>query len=153
MGTFWRISNYHDLGGEGGRKVGARWHTAGRRIVYMGSSPAAVILEALVHLDGDGSNLPDGYTLLQITIPDEIAVTQIALPSDHDWRDDEEKTRRLGDAWLRSSKSALARVPSAIAPYTWNYLLNPDHPDASRAEITSVLRERFDRRLLRAGGG
>ncbi len=48
-------------------------------------------------------------------------------------------------------ETPFARVPSAIVPRTWNYLLNPLHPDAKRLEIAEVIRERFDNRLFRFG--
>ena len=51
MAIFWRISDYIDLSGEGGRKAGARWHTAGSRIVYLAESPMAALVETLVHLE------------------------------------------------------------------------------------------------------
>jgi RES domain-containing protein len=43
----------------------------------------------------------------------------------------------------------LARVPSVLAPQTWNYLLNPEHPDAKMIEVAEVIKERFDNRLFR----
>jgi len=61
-------------------------------------------------------------------------------------------TRSIGDVWLTSMKSALARVPSVIVPRTWNYLLNPAHPDAKQVQVAEVIRERFDNRLFRFGG-
>jgi RES domain-containing protein len=57
----------------------------------------------------------------------------------------------MGDAWLASRETALARAPSAIAPQTWNYLLNPEHPDAKQVQVAEVIRERFDNRLFRFG--
>jgi hypothetical protein len=36
-------------------------------------------------------------------------------------------------------------------PRTWNYLLNPEHPEASRTLVISVIHERFDNRLFRFG--
>jgi RES domain-containing protein len=54
-------------------------------------------------------------------------------------------------AWLASLEAPLARVPSAIAPETWNYLLNPEHPEAKQIEIAAVIKERFDNRLFRFG--
>jgi RES domain-containing protein len=150
MATYWRISNYPDLSGEGGRVASARWHTAGRRIVYMTESPTSAILETLVHFDGDIEDIPDFYNLLQISIPDDAAIQRLDPPPGSKWREDQTITRDLGDIWLASSKTALARVPSAIAPHTWNYLLNPAHPDASRASFSHE-REQFDSRLFGFG--
>lgn len=151
MATYWRISNFDDLSGEGGRKASARWHPAGLRIVYMAESPTAALLETLVHFDGDSEDIPDFYTLLRISSPDGLAIHLIEPPVEIEWRQDQKMTRRLGDAWLASLETAVARVPSAIAPRTWNYLLNPAHPDASQMRIVEVIRERFDSRLFRFG--
>jgi RES domain-containing protein len=59
----------------------------------------------------------------------------------------------MGDAWLARREAALARVPSAIAPRTWNYLLNPEHPEAKQVVVAEVIQERFDNRLFRFGCG
>jgi RES domain-containing protein len=149
--TLWRISNYHDLSGLGGEFASARWHTIGRRIVYLADSPASALLETLVHLDPDEDETPDFYTLLRISLPGEIAIEDLAPPQQASWIEDQEHTRRLGDAWLIGLKTPLARIPSAIAPFTTNYLLNPAHPHAARITIVSRTRERFDNRLFRSG--
>ncbi|HUV95847.1 MAG TPA: RES family NAD+ phosphorylase [Acidobacteriaceae bacterium] len=151
METYWRISNFKDLGGEGGRRASARWHTAGSPVVYLAESPMAALVETLVHLDVDGEDIPDSYTLLRITAPEELPVQPLDPPEGNEWRQDLELTRRIGDAWLASQKTPLARVPSAMMPYTWNFLLNPEHPDAAKIEIAEVIREHFDNRLFRIG--
>ena len=149
--TLWRISDYIDLKGEGGRKAGARWHTAGSRIVYLAESPMAALVETLVHLDVDGEDTPDFYTLLEISVPDRFAIRSLDPPAGNEWKQELELTRRMGDTWLASLETPLARVPSAIAPHTWNYLLNPEHSDAKQIRIVEVIKERFDNRLLRFG--
>jgi RES domain-containing protein len=151
MAIFWRISDYIDLSGEGGRKAGARWHTAGSRIVYLAESPMAALVETLVHLEVESEETPDFYTLLKITVPDGLAIQSLDPPAESDWKHDLELTRRIGDAWLASLKTPLARVPSVLAPHTWNYLLNPEHPDAKKIEIAEVIKERLDNRLFRFG--
>jgi RES domain-containing protein len=151
VATYWRISNHLDLTGEGGRIASARWHTAGTRIVYMAESPAAALLEALVHLEGEAEEIPDLYTLLRIAASDELGLRTLDLPEGADWQRYLGITRELGDAWLARLETPLARVHSVIAPFTWNYLLNPEHPDAQRVQIESTSRERWDNRLLRLG--
>jgi RES domain-containing protein len=151
MTTLWRISDYIDLSGEGGRKASARWHSAGSRIVYLAESPMVALVETLVHLEVDSEETPDFYTLLKISVPDGFAIRSLDPPAESDWKRDLELTRRLGDAWLASLETPLARVPSVLAPQTWNYLLNPEHPDAKQIEIAEVIRERFDNRLFRFG--
>ncbi len=119
----------------------------------MAESPMAALVETLVHLEVDSEDTPDFYTLLNISVPDDLAIQPLNPPDGAGWKQDAELTRGMGDAWLASQETALARVPSSIAPHTWNYLLNPEHPDAKRIEIAEVIRERFDNRLFRFGAG
>jgi len=155
MTTLWRISNYIDLSGEGGRGFSARWHSEGRLIVYLADCPASAMLERIVHLfDMDleeDRDLPRNYQLLRITVPDEVAIKQLNTLAPTDWKEHIEFTQQIGNAWLASLETPLARVPSVIAPQTWNYLLNPEHPDAKKVEVAEVIRERFDNRLFRFG--
>ena len=60
-----------------------------------------------------------------------------------------EATRAIGSEWLRSTRSALLRVPSVLAPATFNVLLNPAHSEAKQSVITNVLDYPFDLRLKR----
>jgi RES domain-containing protein len=150
--TFWRISNHTDLSGRGGIRSPGRWHTAGSRVVYLADSPASAILETLVHMEVDESTFPERYKLLKVAVPSDCRLIQIDVPEGNDWKSDFGLTRRLGSEWLHSLGSALASVPSAIAPYTRNLLLNPMHSDAARVVIVSEGWEQFDPRLFRVGG-
>lgn len=153
MTTLWRISNYVDLSGEGANIASGRWHTKGRPTVYLAESPASAMLERIVHLmdaNEDGF-LPQFYQLLKIDVPDDLPIKQLNTLAPADWKEQIEFTRSLGDAWLASQETPLARVPSVIVPRTWNYLLNPEHPDAKRVVVAEVIRERFDNRLFRFG--
>ena len=146
----WRISNYLDLSGQGGLRAPARWHHAGAPIVYLASSPASALLEVLVHLElNDLNNLPDSYQLLQIDVPDSIAVIKIDEENlDTNWREILKLTRAVGDNWLREAGSALLSVPSAIVPHTQNYLINPSHRDTKKIKIHSHGNFPFDFRLF-----
>jgi RES domain-containing protein len=151
MTTHWRISNHLDLGGWGGRKFASRWSSFGRRVVFLADSPAGAMLEVLVHLKEREEGLPRTYTLLKIATPADLASKQLNTLAPTDWKEHAEFTRNLGDAWLISLETPLARVPSAIVPHTWNYLLNPEHPDAKQVEVAEVIQERFDSRLFQFG--
>jgi RES domain-containing protein len=153
MTTLWRISSFVDLNGEGGLGASGRWHTEGRLIVYLADCPAGALLERIVHTTDmiEDAYLPRFYQLLRVSAPDELAIKQLNTLAPADWRERPEYTRSIGDAWLASVETALARVPSVIAPHTWNYLLNPVHPDAKQVQVAEVIRERFDNRLFRSG--
>jgi RES domain-containing protein len=149
----WRISNYADLSGEGGRRVAARWHERGRPVVYLAEHAALALLETLVHLEIDPDELPSHYQLLTVEVPDGVAVED--LPEAElttrvaDWRRTPEGTRTLTRAWFGERRTALLRVPSAIVPAAFNYLLNPLHPDAARLTIVARQTAGFDTRLFR----
>ena len=146
----WRISNHLSLAGDGALRTPARWHTRGRRVVYCASSPAAALLEILVHFEIGIQDLPLRYRLLKIEAPDDVHVERVVvdrLPAD--WPERTEVTRALGDGWLTGGSTALLSVPSAIVPQTFNVLLNPAHQDAKRVVIVETGEHAIDPRLLK----
>ena len=150
MAIYWRISNHLELTGKGGLIASGRWHTRGLPVVYLAESPTAALLENLVHLEISERKVPELYTLLEIAVPNDFAVLEIR-PAAADWRSNQHLTRGLGDAWLAAEETPLARVPSAIAPRTWNILLNPLHEASAQVRIASVSQHRFDARLFKFG--
>jgi RES domain-containing protein len=147
--VLWRISNHRTLDGRGGLKASARWHTRGRPIVYLAETATGALTEALVHLELDLDNLPRKYKLLKSEAPDDIAIRKITkadLPKI--WVQDVIVTRTIGDEWLASNETALLRVPSAIAPESFNVLLNPMHREATRFVVVDYRVYPWDRRLL-----
>ena len=141
----WRISNHLSIAGDGALRTPGRWHTRGRRVVYCAQSPAAALLEILVHFEIDIQDLPVRYRLLKIEAPDDVQDESVSvddLPTDRPERS--EVTRALGDAWLAKGSAALLNVPSAIVPQTFNVLLNPAHQDAKRLVIVHRTGRRSD---------
>ena len=146
----WRISNYDGLDGRGGLLASARWHTQGRPIVYLATSPAGALTEVLVNLELDAARLPGNYMLLKVEAPDDVPVKRIeATALSEGWADDLAISRNLGDDWLAGGESALLEVPSAILPNTSNVLLNPLHPDAGRIGVVWQQPYPFDRRFFK----
>jgi RES domain-containing protein len=146
----WRISNHRTLDGRGGLLASARWHSRGRPIVYLAETATGALAEALVHLELDPNHLPRHYKLLKAEAPDDTSIRHITkadLPKN--WVQDEVATRTIGDEWLASQETALLRVPSAIAPETFNVLLNPAHREASSVVVANYREWPWDRTLLR----
>ena len=145
----WRVSRHVDLSGAGGLSASGRWHTRGRRVIYGASSPALAVLEVLVHLEIDASDHPLGYHLIEIQAPDDVMDLELrALRKT--WQSREFDTQALGDAWLAAGETLLLRVPSAVVPGSWNFLINPGHPRMRRVRIVTTTPDPFDRRLLPA---
>lgn len=139
----WRVSPYTALTGEGGLHSDGRWHRVGRRIIYTAETPALALLEALVQFRPSGT-LPRRYQLLQLRVTADANPAQFGgdLPP-------EDVSQNWGDAWLADGRTVLARVPAAVAPYSWNWLVNPAVDGASTLELVSAEHFSWDERLSR----
>ena len=142
--ALWRISEFPELSGLGAEFASARWHTAaeGKRIVYLAEHPAVALIEILANLRGDPALHPKDFQLIRIALAGAVAV--IDLTQDQLSRVNSDRTvatQKIGDAWLAEQSSALLRVPSIPSPESWNYLLNPLHPDAASIKIEWAKRD------------
>jgi RES domain-containing protein len=147
----WRISDYATLSGDGGLLAPGRWHSQGRRIVYLSDHPASALLELLVRFQIGINDIPDAYQLLAVDLPDPVSSAAIdpkELP--RDWPGDSARTQSIGDRWLGDNGTALLKVPSAIVPFAFNWLLNPTYTDAAGAVIAEVIQTPLDARLRRS---
>ena len=142
----WRISRHRDLTGSGGLRAPGRWHDRGLPIVYLAETPAGALLEACVHTSAN--DVPPTYTLLAVRTDDKTRIESLDMSALRlDWTEHLEATRQIGSNWLRSLRSALLRVPSALVPATFNVLLNPLHSEAASIHIESTYEYPFDPRL------
>lgn len=126
----------------------ARWNSRGQFVIYTAATRALACLENVVHRSGEG--LAGDFRVMSIDVPDDIAITTIAigeLPTD--WFDFQQYgvCQTVGDAWLRRAESVVLRVPSAIIADEWNYLLNPAHPDFQRIHLVHTDPFVFDPRI------
>jgi RES domain-containing protein len=118
--------------------------------VYCAPNPATALLEVLVHAEIDVEDIPVTFRYLEIEAPDSVLVETIDSNAlGVAWQVDLETTRRAGDDWLRSGRTALLRVPSVIVPKTCNILINPEHPESAQIRIVRVHAQGIDGRLLR----
>jgi RES domain-containing protein len=134
--TLWRISNHTDLSGEGGMRASGRWHSRGRPIVYLTESSAGAMLETLVHLKGRRDKIPRTYTLLQLEVPDTVAIEMLPIPTTENWKEDLQ--------W----STAMLEVPSVVMIRTTNYLFNPRHADADSIQVKEIINASYDERLF-----
>ena len=146
----WRLTGFPSLDGKGGLKAHGRWHTKGQPIVYTSDAPAGALVELMVNLDVDPDELPESYHLLSIEIPDPIKPRGVRMKSG--WQERVAESRTKGDAWLSGGDSAVLRVPSAIVPDSYNFLINPKHPDAARIKVQTSKPFVFDPRLFERTG-
>ena len=148
----WRIVNARNaaaaFSGDGSRRSGGRWNSRGNRAVYVADSLALATLEIMVH--GVSYETLQNYVCISAGLPERL-IHEVDLKSlPRNWRDDLPPLalRELGDRWLREQKSAALKVPSAVIPVEFNYLLNPRHNDFTKIEIADPLSLAFDKRLF-----
>lgn len=144
-------TNYADrLVASGGA---TRWNergpsSRGRFVIYTAATRALACLENVVHRSGEG--LLANFRVMVIDVPDSLPVETISpelLPPD--WFDFTQYAtcQRIGGEWLRSGRSAVLKVPSAIIGNEWNYLINPAHPHFSRVSLRHTEPFVFDPRI------
>lgn len=133
--------------GEGGWLFGGRWNSRGTRLVYTSATLSLAALESLVHL-----NPPVAFKYVAIPIEFDEALVEIVaaagLPADWTEEPPPPSTAKIGDLWVKESRSAVLELPSVIIPGEPNYLLNPAHPDFKKITIGKPVPFSFDPRLL-----
>lgn len=145
----WRLyrrAHGQGLDGAGGRYAAGRWHQQGTPVVYFGAGAAIVVLEKLAHLNPD--TLPADL-MLGLFEADVSAEDVWAEGRGHS-RDveDIDQTRAAGQEWLKSGRSCVLRVPSAVVPEEQNLVVNPLHAEAQQITLIVERLFMFDGRLL-----
>lgn len=136
------------MSGDGARLFSGRWNEAGVAMVYTATSLALAAMEMFVHLDP--SMAPDDLVSVEIAAPDDLAVEEVGLSAlPKRWRATEVETAAMGTAWVRSGRTALLRVPSAVIEGEWNVLLNPAHVEFARVKVVATRAFCFDERMFR----
>ncbi len=57
------------------------------------------------------------------------------LPENWDAKPPTLNTQTIGDDFVFENDAALLKVPSAIIPEEYNYLINPSHVDAKKIKV------------------
>src|ERR1035438_602934 len=134
--------------GTGSSLVGARWNSAGRRVIYAADSFAAAILEMLVHTSI--GKIPSSHQWIDVVIPRDVSLETLNGDSLSGWNDeDSASARQFGDAWLASNRSLVLVVPSIVTGgLSQNILINQDHPEFSSLKPSTPRAVAWDARLF-----
>jgi RES domain-containing protein len=137
----WRLAKakYREnaLDGVGSALGGGRWNSVGTPVVYCAATLALAVLEVRVHIPLANFQPRARYVGLEIVIGAACIEGVTKLPSG--WRiapaasTQSTTARRFGDQWVAEKRSVALRLPSAVIPSEFIYLVNPAHPDFSRA--------------------
>jgi RES domain-containing protein len=137
------------LGIGAAKTEGYRWNSPNTYLVYTAESRALATLEVFVLLDLS-EDLPTDRMYVEIDIPDEVEIMEIPianLPFNWDARPPILETQLIGDDFVSQNSAAVLKVPSCIVPPEFNYLINPNHPDAKKIKVISVRNVVFDERM------
>lgn len=92
-------------------------------------------LEMLVNLAD--RTLLTHYRMASAEFEDSLVetVTPRRLPTDWRTMPAGTATRDFGTRWAEEQRSVILKVPSAVIPMEFNYLLNPRHPDFAQVDL------------------
>jgi len=108
-----------------------RWNKRDQYVLYAGSSRSLSTLELIVHRN---SIAPlDQYKVMVISIPDSSnLIKQIpaeALPGNWRTLSAYPVLQQIGAIWYESRETLVLKVPSAVIPNEFNFIINMEHPD------------------------
>jgi RES domain-containing protein len=128
-----------------------RWNLRGQNVIYSGSTRSLATLELVVRRS---SIAPvNNYKVMVISIADDdylfkqIHINELA----ENWRTLAvySSLQEIGSKWYISQGSLILKVPSAVIPYEYNYMINTEHPDFSKnVRIVKVEDYFWDNRLF-----
>ena len=132
--------------GDGARRHGGRWNSPGRAVVYVSESRALATLEVLAGLGSP--ELTQAFVLIGVELDEGLVAHLPATALPDGWRDHPPTpaSQAVGDRWLDEGAWPVLRVPSALVPAEFDYLLNPAHADFRKIRVRGWEDLRFDPR-------
>jgi RES domain-containing protein len=142
-----RTKYARDLTGEGARLFGGRWNHKLTACLYTSESRALAVLEYTVNVNID--DIPRALTITTLDIPDhslrELKIPE--LPGDWSAAPSPASTKTFGTALLQKAEHLVLKIPSAVIPAEFNYLINPNHKDSAGISIVDVQDFVYDIRI------
>lgn len=116
-----------------------RWASAGRPVIYCAENIPLAFMENMVRRQGVGFN--SDYKIAFVNIPDDLLISAFSESNlDPDWRDpyNYSHCQPLGNKWFDDLRFPILKVPSAVMPECFNYVINTLHPDFKQIKIVEV---------------
>lgn len=128
-----------------------RWNVKGQHVLYAGSSRSLSTLELIVHKGGIKPLVP--YKVMVISIAeDDYLMKQIQLKDlPANWRSlaAYAALQTIGSEWYMARESLVLKVPSAVIPLEYNYMINTEHPEfADKVSLVRIEDYFWDERLI-----
>lgn len=138
-----------ELSGKGAAISGNRWNSKGTELIYCADSRALAMAEVAVHLSL--SILPKDYMMVEIDIPSSVSfayLTNAELLEGWNSFPHLLDTQKIGDDFVSARKNCVLKVPSAVVPGDFNFLINPHHSEFASISIKAQEDFPFDLRLF-----
>lgn len=138
--------SFDPLDGQGAALYPGRWNRAGQPMVYTSQTPELAMLELLAKV----TPATFGVRLaVEIELPAGARVED-AAPAVLETllRGQDDDLREVGSSWALAGRSLALKVPSAVLPVSFNYVLNPAHPQATGLKVLRQVQVSLDPRLL-----
>ena len=139
----------NELSGKGAAKFGNRWNSKGVEIIYTSQSRALAMAEVVVHLSL--ATLPSDFVMMEIQIPEELEIQIIGQNSlSNNWISPHmiHQSQNIGDQFINDHQFCVMKVPSAIVPGDFNYLINPHDNEFKKIRIVNIVNFPFDKRMF-----
>lgn len=129
-----------------------RWNVDGQYVIYTGSSRSLSSLELVVHSNAIRPKVD--YKVMIIHLDDhshlyhEIKVAN--LPPNWRLRAAYSALQAIGADWYINKTSLILKVPSAVIPIEYNFVINLEHPDfKNHVRLIAVEDYFWDERILK----
>jgi RES domain-containing protein len=129
--------------------VGARWNKKGEKVIYASGSRSLACLENLVHRFAPELN--GLYKTLIIELPDDLKIEELTddqLPKGWNRPGNYQVCQETGSSWFAAGRTAILKVPSALIPQEYNFVLNTTHRDFTRILLAGKEDFLFDPRII-----
>ncbi|MEX1256732.1 MAG: RES domain-containing protein [Gemmatimonadota bacterium] len=150
MAVAWRVAKKRHpvYDGAGAMRMGGRWNSPGRGVIYGADSFAGALLEILAHALRPRT-LPGAHHATRLDIPEDL-IEPLEPESLPGWEaKGSPEARAFGDQWLAERRSAVLVVPAVPSrPVGRIVMVNPLHPDAGRILVADPFDVRWDERLF-----
>jgi len=134
--------------GAGAAENPGRWNSLGTRIVYCAESRALAALEILAHVEDRADLAKAKFSVIPVEVVEDLIQKVPQLPQDWRRSPPDESTRLIGDRFVETAMHPVLKVPSAVVPGEFNYLINPAHPAFQSLKIGKAEAFCFDQRVV-----
>jgi RES domain-containing protein len=139
-----------DTTGEGARLNGGRWNPVGIPCIYTSENRALTVLEYSANVPL--FDIPRSLSITTFQIPDGswMKLNISELPGNWNQNPVPKETMEYGAGLLKTNQFLALRIPSAILPEEFNYIINPQFADIGLVKIIDVRDFAYDIRVKKA---